>query len=619
MGLLFMNIFLNGAAYIKRINTVWLIVILSLMPMQSYSHSPVTKSYLKTLAYVSLIAGGVITTVFTGLNIPNVADQQKSLENCKFSANASDTELAERCTLNQFYTIDNTGFQAMFATLAPSVDSLLWLSDALFLTGAGLVVAVDTASSGGVIGGTLLLARVGAGIYGGYFYGLGDESGANEVGARLERIRAYNEHCLQNISLCSMVGPLAYAEKNVTDVQALDDNGLWVNKNGTFAWRDKTKEQSTGLTFQVLNRLGGATVGFTLFYSVAGAVLQPVEHAIYYGFGTDPVYLRSLSSMVDPATGTITYTLKNKALTVLNGAKSLLIVVMWYSPWNPFEKEAAPVWNGKEVNAVALFYINGNPEEEFVKLNENGDVLKDKIESDLEVLENRNIAIVINDKGVIYHKADPLGESYTLENITESIDFILQNSDLQFWNATNFNELQTRQDDVGLKKYTRQFRMLTVSTIANILALPENGYAFYQAFLANRIYFALDVLWNSINIGVIFPYNNNLKKYIGGRPANATQSIVALQARLENNRSLSGEELIQNQEHMINMNIFIIDAAWIGNLRPRFTELTKIFVSPYTDGSQQLDSKPGYDVEMQEKPYSDPSQESGVLLKSDEF
>ncbi len=608
----------------SKIIKIVLICIILLLPPLSHSISRTTTSAIRYSTIAMMAIYGVINTYFTGLNIPNVSNQiQKKLDTCNpesiglgnqtdlIHGNATiSTELRDKieanCLIPQYYEGGQIGFLAMLGTLAPSVDAPLWLGNGVFLVGTGVLVALDLAEISGGVGAGFLLVRLLGATYTGWAYGKGDENGAEGVGKQVIKTAAFNTWCQENPALCIKVGKQVYLQKPTNETELLGVN--------VTSWRDEEKEKSQAYTYKLLNRLGGATVGFTLGYSLIDTVLFPVELGIHivttklsqFGNGIQAAYLRSLTSILDKK-GHVVFNGVNKLIAGAKTLASPFIVYLWFGP-NPIEHAAAPLWNGKEYNAAALYAINNlnitdpNEKEKFIGLKR----------EDLEA--RSDVVIALNDNGILYHKDDPNQESYSRENCAnldcaaDAISFIVENSHLGNWTEEQITNIDEERNQVGIKLYGPQFRLLTVGSISNLARLPENIMAFKAAYGLSKRNFAGDIIWNLANGAAIIPYDINLYTWIGGDTANGVESINALITRLSENRVVSGGEMLANEKAIVDYNTVLINVAWLGNPTPRWTNLrTKTFVNPYTDMNKQAQIitdegkslMPVADIEMQ--------------------
>lgn len=544
------------------------VAVIVLIPSLAF-HSPDaissqdTYNNIRRGALGGLILFGVINAYWTGLNIPNVSGDI-NFDECKPNTNQTDEEIRENCLIKPFNRVDNIGYLAMLGTLAPSVDAPLALANVLFLTAAGVrhAVTVPKETTGGhagaAVGTILLISRIVVGGYMGYYYGEGDQEAAGTVEKNSINTAAFNNWCNANLAKCTEKAETVYLRKDASE-----------------NWWNAT-EPNTGTTYEGLNRFGGATVGFIIGYLMADAVLFPVEFGLYnlnghLGLEFSLNSLRSLA-VLPSSNGEIIYTVLAKAFIGLSIVKSVASLAIYFSPGNPFEGAAPPLWNGKQFNAASLAAINGID-------------LADLKEIDLASINaHKNTKITLNLNGVIYHKSDPDGTKYnSLANVTQSIDYILGHSDLKDWNSTQIKEIDTTRNSVGVALYSKQFRMLTVATFNNLLSIPANGKLFVEAFKANKCYFAGDMIWNAINIAVFIPYSINLMTAIGQYGLTGASSIDALLARLADNQTLSEGELLAEQYRVVGLNLGLIGMAWVGNIFPRFTSITQMFVNPYVD------------------------------------
>ncbi|MGB1271088.1 MAG: hypothetical protein ACPG5T_03360, partial [Endozoicomonas sp.] len=178
-----------------------LVIVLLIMPVTVQAVS-ITRAVIALNIFRGFLVGsGVGLSFMTGMNLPQVASNM-NFDDCSPST-------PENCYRKQYWEGGNPkGFAAMWGTIAPSLDAPIWVADSLYKVGYSVLsmgsndrLKVPTWQKGVYL--SLNLALISGSLYGAYFYGEGDQQGAETVGESVAKIAAFNEWCEDNIKDCT--------------------------------------------------------------------------------------------------------------------------------------------------------------------------------------------------------------------------------------------------------------------------------------------------------------------------------------------------------------------------------------------------------------------------------
>lgn len=534
-----------------------LVIVLLIMPVTTHAlpTMPTTSSRVFVVALhgvrLALVVSGGALAYMTGMNLPQVAsDFDFDFKDCS-------SETPENCRLKQYWEGGNPkGFLAMWGTMAPSVDAPVWIANSIYMMAFGLrsifqLTKLDAPLWQKIVFLSLNAAGTGGALYGAYYYGEGDEQGAETVGKSIAKIEAFNNWCREYIEVCKdKASDVFHGKTNIT-------------------WRNIDNEANVGRRYRLMNRIGGASVGYTLGWIIVDSMLFPVEHVLAARAGTlNKIVQKILPSTQLPQLDAMPESLLPAMQSVMGGGDSKVVtklqkawhytkmglgygrgitaLLTWFVIPNPFETFASPVFNPANYNEAAVASLN-------------------------------NTDIVLNEHGILHHRNDPHKKEYVgLDGASMAAEYLVTN---QYVSEDDIKKITEAQHKVGAGIYARQYSMLTVALFSHGWSLPLNIRDFVTALSESKWIFAGDVFWNIVNIVAIWPYDVNLNGFVGTQHANGTQSIEALVAYL-NGQNRTETELVDAQEGLVQGNMIVINGAWLGGISPRLTKLLKAFSPP---------------------------------------